>query len=754
MPLSSSSTSISARSARRQPWSIGILQRDHILRNIREHIDDVEYKHDVDPEPLKRDVIEPILRNEFDPQVQIRGIMHALRHTLAFRSALQNIKQPGLREQVEAFLRGKAAEEVVAEKGFSLPCSHSIHHPAAAKTVQPLAVKRSFLDVLKDMLLKILNVKSLVTSCLRDKARPHKLPQIWEDEAKSKEVKVYPQDEFENWGQTVKNTPQYTFLPTTVLGVQNLVRWCAPNNLHVRCAGYRHSWSPIFSQDNEVLVSFVDLTQVTSLPDPMSIQPGNFTGMVGPDISELKTIEFKENLGPKKQLCRIGAGVTNEEFRRWALKNKTWALPVDVILVEVTIGGVNGPICHGAGREHQTCSDLVRRIEYVDCHGELQTVDDKELIKAAAGCFGLLGVVTHITFELDAMSYAVLQPRKVDIGLAIPPVEKEDIPEELRADWFGAADADAQLQAANAEFERRADDYYSEWFWFPYQQKAWVNTWKTVEKEKVDKGVKIWPEYPDPAGVFMQWIQGWLGHILTSSTLFGKIPGAWQAQLLATNGMANLAPIRGEDDEEPTIVTPLPNALHFQRGIQNMRVRDIEFQIPIPARADDASRPDFTVVRRAWWDAIKLVYDYGRDGKAPMRVTLELRIMGGSDVLMAPQHGNGPWGTASIEVLTIPDADRDGEWAPYVQRMSDIWMAYTDSHGAKLNVRPHWAKEWDGFQLGGMDARKYFKTVAYKDQIPKFRSALAEIGKGQGWTLEELKNRFSNKLWDELVFEE
>lgn len=78
----------------------------------------------------------------------------------------------------------------------------------------------------------------------------------------------------------------------------------------------------------------------------------------------------------------------------------------------------------------------------------------------------------------------------------------------------------------------------------------------------------------------MQWIQGWLGHILTSST-------------------ANLPHTKGED-ARPAIVTPLPNALHFQRGVQNKRVRDIEFQIPISAHKDNPSQPDFTEVRRAW----------------------------------------------------------------------------------------------------------------------------------------------------------
>lgn len=110
----------------------------------------------------------------------------------------------------------------------------------------------------------------------------------------------------------------------------------------------------------------------------------------------------------------------------------------------MTIGGVNGPICHGAGITHKTLSDYVRRIEYIDCHGQLRIVDDDVQIKAAAGAFGLLGVVTHITFELDAMSYAVMvlrtsssdhavtnvnqEPLKQDVGLGVPPLDKNDIP--------------------------------------------------------------------------------------------------------------------------------------------------------------------------------------------------------------------------------------------------------------------------------------------------------------------------------------
>jgi hypothetical protein len=310
-----------------------------------------------------------------------------------------------------------------------------------------------------------------------------------------------------NWGETVKNTPTFTFVPTTVLGIQNVVRYASANNLRVRCSGFRHSWSPIFSQSSEILISFVNLAEVTTLPDPLSFIPGPYTGTGVPD---LKTIELMEQPAQGKRLCRIGAAVTNEDFRRWAVAHNAWALPVSVIMVEVTVGGVNAPICHGAGRRHLTVSDYVRRVEYVDCKGVVQTVSDPRQLTVAASAFGLLGVVTHLTFELDAMSYAVMAPRKVDIGLAIPPLHKEDIPPVLRADWYGDKDAEAQMESARQEFVRRArDDYYSEWFWFTYQQKAWVNTWNPVDV--AESAVN----YPNDVEVFVQWLEGWIGGVLT-----------------------------------------------------------------------------------------------------------------------------------------------------------------------------------------------------------------------------------------------
>lgn len=230
-------------------------------------------------------------------------------------------------------------------------------------------------------------------------------------------------------------------------------------------------------------------------------------------------------------------------------------------LHRVTIGGVNGPICHGAGARHGTVSDYVRAVEYVDANGKLQEITDPGHLRAAAGCFGLLGIVTHITFELDKMSYAVLEPRKVDIARAIPPPNIDQIPLALRDDQWGKPEYLKELEVCRQDFEKRAaNDYYSEWFWFTFQQKVWVNTWNTTADPKDVK------EYPDSESVFLQWLQGWLGGIITE-TYFQELPGAWQAQILATIGMAVLPPTLGEN-KEPSIKTQLPNALHFRRGVR------------------------------------------------------------------------------------------------------------------------------------------------------------------------------------------
>lgn len=131
-------------------------------------------------------------------------------------------------------------------------------------------------------------------------------------------------------------------------------------------------------------------------------------------------------------------------------------------------------------------------------------------MKVAGGCFGLLGIVTHITLEVEPMSWTAMIPKKVPVMQAIPPppgVKDSDIPEPLRIKMTPEERAQAQT-----EFEIRAkNDYYAEWFWFPYTSQVWVNCWNPIDDPK---GVKA---YPPPGDVFLQFAETVLMQIIQVS---------------------------------------------------------------------------------------------------------------------------------------------------------------------------------------------------------------------------------------------
>ena len=135
-----------------------------------------------------------------------------------------------------------------------------------------------------------------------------------------------------NWGESVKNTPKYTFVPTTVLGLSNLVKYCKDKQLRVRCGGYRHSWSPTFSENGQVLVSLIDLKTVNEIPNPLAL--GVESGVIDNELASIDKLEAPSFNASGKDCVRVGAAVTNEAFRRWSINNNVYALPVDVILVE------------------------------------------------------------------------------------------------------------------------------------------------------------------------------------------------------------------------------------------------------------------------------------------------------------------------------------------------------------------------------------------------------------------------------------
>ena len=173
--------------------------------------------------------------------------------------------------------------------------------------------------------------------------------------------------------------------------------------------------------------------------------------------------------------------------------------------------------------------------------------------------------------------------------------------------------------------------------------------------------------------------------------------------------------------------------------------------MPLVAKPGQPGKIDFSIVQRAWWDAILKVYQPKNLKNCPMQMPLQMRIMG-SEIVMAP-HKYNTLGTCSIEVLTLHSAS--DMWQDFAQQIIDTWMTYKDPNtGKKLNIMPHWAKKWKSFTVDGKSWAEKLKKESYAKEIFEFKSLLKTIGAEHNWTLSDLKKRFSNDFFDEFYFDD
>ncbi|THY28155.1 hypothetical protein D6D01_03971 [Aureobasidium pullulans] len=582
---------------------------------------------------LLRQLADGVRSDRIGSEDATRALCQVFEDTFTFE-VLHGQLNSDLKAKVSAFLSGTPADDIAA-KGFDFtPAPLSLHRHPFGGCVP---------DVHKKHHLFAGRARAKVEETID--TLEHR-PIVYEDHERAMIMEVYADIPFLNWQQNVQTRPSLTFVPSTVLSLQNLIK-TYPHR-RIRCSGYRHTRSDFFVEDGDILVSFVSLHYVASvLPEMISM----FSDRINEaELSgELRSVQtFPPRAGqPDTQRVRVGVAVTPEELREWAIADG-WSLPVDVTADEVTTGGIVGSMCHGSGFAHKSINDYIRSVEYVDVNGVVQSITDAKELHAALGCFGLMGIITHITYEVKKMTFAVMQPRKITA-------------------------------------------------------------------------------------------------VIVGTDLYPDIPARWQCQILATGNMAVLSPLT-TDPEDLTIKTKLPNALHFRRGRHYARSRNMEIELPIPPLATDNSKPDWLTVRKAWWGAVNLVYS---SANSPMRLAMDMRITGDSDIIMAPQRGNSH-GTVALEIGSVTDTVTEEEWQTFCQSFVDMLTALAPEG----KLRPHWGKEWEKMRFGGLPAREYIRTSAYKTEIPECLAMLQKIGKRQGWTLNDLNKRFSNKLLDDLFFHE
>jgi len=550
------------------------------------------------------------------------------------------------------------------------------------------------------------------------------------------------------------------------------VKYAKLSGKKVRVSGYRfpfntngtkcrHTWEDLYSSQDEILISLLPLDVAIDLP---SIQ-----GAFSPGEGLLQLIKpLPETISNNQMLCKIGTAITTEQMRQWCLANN-WAVPVDVVIVETTYGGTISAICHGGGLAHKTLSDLVTDVEFVDANGEVRTVSDPELLKAASGAFGVMGVITAYTIRLDKMTYAAMRPANVPVELAVPPPQ-EYIDAARKGDpkykWIKdliAKHSQQTIDDATAKFIKSCEtDYFLEWIWFPLASDVWVNTWNNDGLESQSKQI------PSDFLAFIQWLEGWLAEVILNWSVLQALPGELQAKLFAFISLAQVSNVQPGD---PTCISPfwqadivvttqMTNGLHFRRGLQNMQFYDMEWFLTIPPAPKATSAPtndavqvkrDWTITQKAWWDGILLM----EENPGAIRIALEMRIMNGSDIYLAPQRGND-LGTTCIEYITTFNTPLQ-DWVSMCQNVTDKWVSYTDpSTGKRLRARPHWAKQWSFLTMPDdqglpLQGTKWARTV-YKAEISLFMDALKKIGEGAGFTVDDLRARFGNGFLESILW--
>ncbi len=561
--------------------------------------------------------------------------------------------------------------------------------------------------------------------------------------------------EFKNWAETVVNTPSQTHFPKKISDAMAIVKSASQTGKRVRVSNFRHSWSSVFSDDDEVLISLQSVHAALGKPSiSFSMDEENeFQGinLVGHEYLLKNT---------KHHICKVGSATSNDHLRIWSKELweqkkedpsvMAWNIPYNVILVENSMGGVLSNMCHGSGIFHKSLTDLVIGIEYVDARGDLAIIYDPDvfsmanatpdagvkipdarLLKIIAGHFGLIGIVTNIYIQLDEMTFARFQPKKTErLALSVPPRKLTDIPPQV--DMSGITERD--IESAKSEFIANVKDkYYCEWFFFPYQNYTWTNIWQN------DGNINQSELYPTKSKVVLEEVSEYTAYLII------PVLQRFLTQKQLAQFFGDLAFKQAFSSEKP-IVTPVSEAIHFQRGIHNLPVYDMEVEVPIPVSDE---KIEWDVVFQSWWKAINVFYSYTGD-KQPIQTSVEMRICGGSDITMAPYKGN--FATCSIEILTLQQSVSLEDWTQCMQKFIDELAELTDSSGKLLNIRPHWNKQWDGVYVRGMDIKEYLRDV-YKENIDEFKRGLEKIASHSGVTMKDIQKRFGNITFDQIIFD-
>ncbi|KAK3102691.1 hypothetical protein FSP39_013180, partial [Pinctada imbricata] len=436
---------------------------------------------------------------------------------------------------------------------------------------------------------------------------------------------------FENWGRS-QSSNVIACYPTTKADIQNLIKAAAAEGVKIRCAGSKHSWAPVFSDDKNLLL-YVEKMQ-SDYKDGSRIRISN----------------------KKKKEVDVMTGVTTGDFKEFQIKNKLH-LAANVILDVVQMVSVVATGCHGVGWDTKSPSDLVVKMRIFDSTGELRTYtkdDDPEMFKAVAANFGCFGVIFDMTIVLEPEIIVKTENRYFDLP-----------------DLFYNVENMKKLVEENWSVEI---------FWFPYNSLSLFDyepkdddIWVRIinkEKKSVKTETSTYYFWKDTKDSLTQEALAVVGPMIAGDPSLTPYY-AWSA----FKGLKHVIYKEGELYQE------LPHAVHFRKYIDTAPVNDMEYAFDLHG--------DYNLLLKIIQVVVSKVDHYEEKDEYPLNIALEMRFMGYSDVHLCPGNiGNPATGGSGhvfyIEVLSV--AGTKG-WEKFCTVIGKEWSA--------MGGIPHLAKQWD-----------------------------------------------------------
>lgn len=264
--------------------------------------------------------------------------------------------------------------------------------------------------------------------------------------------------------------------------------------------------------------------------------------------------------------------------------------------------------------------DGVAALDYVDVHGNVQSISDQLELQAASRSYAVLGITTHVTFQKS--STISPKPGRLCVLDAIPPFVPALVPECLAVHEVSTADFTRTVKGRDCV----------EWYWHSYSSDVLVDTAHAVQRPFTQSFVEM------------------LAGVVASTDFMADIPPRWQSQLLA----ALLSTTSG-------------------CSRQRMRLRSLEAVLNLPTDDGRPANDPLTILSRAWWVVIEAVYTTPASALR-IGVGMTYRKSSRSPPLLSCYQSDT--GSVTLTLESLADRVTEDEWIAFCHGVKTKWEEF------------------------------------------------------------------------------